>query len=265
MSRVPRWVAGAFVAAACIGACTDVGTAPDAIVSLAFDTLPYPSVVATDTMRDSTGKIAPLSAVAYNSAGDVIANPSVRYLALDSGVDITPQGYLIATTRTGGTVRVVAAAATLQSLQKTVIITHAPKAFAAGSATADTVHYTAPDTAAKNVSKAMTVKLTRDSAGTTVGVPGFLVSWQVTFQGRTIATADTTISSLWDDATSRKVSVVDTTGNDGASARTLRIRSNHLPVVQDSFLVSANVRYRGTVVAGSPVRFVIHFLPKTAR
>jgi hypothetical protein len=261
MRRAPRWAAAAVVAAAWVGACSDVGTAPDGIVALAFDTLPYPSVVAGDTMRDSTGRVAPLSAVAYNADGDVIAKPALRYIALDTGVDISSQGYLIATTRTSGTVRVVAAAASLQSLQKTVTVTRAPSLLAPSGATSDTLQYVLPD-APSNVSRALTVKLTRDSAGTAVNVPGFLVSWLVTFRGQTVLKTDTTLASLWDDASSRKVSLVDTTATDGTAARALRIRSNALPSSADSFVVYASTRYRGALVAGSPVKFVIHFRPK---
>jgi hypothetical protein len=262
MRRAPRWVGAAVVAAAWVGACTDVGTSPDGIVALAFDTLPYPSVVAGDTMRDSSGRAAPLRAVAYNADGGIIDNPPVRYLALDTGVDISSQGYLIATTRTSGTVRVVAAAAALQSLQKSVTVTRAPSALAASGATADTLKYALPD-AATNVSKSMSVKLTRDSAGTALPVPGFLVSWKLTFRGQTVLPTDTTLASLWDE--SRNKSVLDTTGTEGSAARTLRIRSNNLPSAADSFVVFATTRYRGAVVAGSPVRFVIHFRPKPAR
>src|SRR5512133_3032890 len=220
MRHAPRWVAAAVVAAAWVGACSDVGTAPDGIVALAFDSLPYPSVVAGDTMRDSTGRAAPLSAVAYNADGDIIAEPAVRYIVLDTGVVISSQNYLIATTRTSGTVRVVAAAASLQSLQRTVTVTRIPSSFAASGATSDTLQYALPD-ASTNVSKAMTVKLTRDSSGTALSVPGFLVSWLVTFRGQTVATTDS-LASLWEDAASRRVSHVDTTGTDGTAARTLR-------------------------------------------
>lgn len=264
MKRAPRWVAAAVVAAAWVGACSDVGTAPDGIVALAFDTLPYPSVVAGDTMRDSSGRAAPLSAVAYNADGNVIAEPAVRYIVLDTGVVISSQNYLIATTRTSGTVRVVAAAASLQSLQKTVTVTSVPSKLAASGATSDTLRYVLPD-AVTNVSKTMTVKLTRDSSGTTLSVPGFLVSWRVTFRGQTILKSDTTLASLWEDASSRRVSLVDTTGTDGTAARTLRVRSNDLPSAADSFVVEASTRYRGTPVAGSPVKFVIHFRPKPVR
>ena len=258
MRRAPWWVAAAFVAAAAAGSCTNVGTAPNVIVALAFDTLPYPSVVAGDTLRDSLGRAAPLHALAYNSDGALIANPALQYLALDSGVDIDARGYLVATTLTGGSVRVVAAAASLQSLTKTVIVTRAPSHLAVSANGVDTVKYILPDSAV-NVSPALTVKLTRDSSGVAVGVPGFLVSWQVTFQGVARATNDS-IASLWDDA--RHTSALDTTSADGTAARSLRIWSTKLPASTDSFVVSATTRYRGLPVAGSPATFVIHFRPR---
>ena len=259
MTRVPRWVAMAVVAAAVSGSCSDVGTAPNAIVGLAFDTLPYPSVVAGDTMRDSLGRAAPLRALAYNADGALIVNPELRYIALDTGVIIDAAGYLRATTRTSGSVRVVATANALQSLTKTVIVTRAPSRLAVSDGAADTVKYVLPD-AATNLSKALTVKLTGDSAGTAPAVPGFLVSWQVAFRGVTIARSDTTLASLWDEG--KRISLLDTTGTDGTAARSLRIRSNALPSAADSFVVTATTRYRGVVVAGSPARFVIHFRPK---
>jgi hypothetical protein len=95
-----------------------------------------------------------------------------------------------------------------------------------------------------------------------VPVPGFLVSWLVMFQNKAIAKSDTTVASLWDDAGTRRISVVDTTASDGTAARVLRIRSTNLPTTADSFQVYATARYRGAVVAGSPVKFVIHFRPK---
>jgi len=264
MKRAPAWVGAACIAAAVVGACSGASTAPDGIVALSFDTLPYPSIVAGDTMRDSLGHAAALRAVAYNAAGSVIANPAVRYFALDTGVDISATGYLVATTRTSGTVRVVAAASALQSLPKTITVTKAPDRLAVSGASADTLRYALPDVAS-NVSKTMTVKLTRDSAGTAVAVPGFLVTWALTFRGQTIAKSDTTLASIWDDASSRRSSLVDTTGADGTASRVLRVRANNLPATADSFVVSATTRYRGAAVAGSPVKFVIQFRPKTAR
>ncbi len=256
-------VLAATFAGATAVACTDVGTAPNAVVAIAFDSLPYPAVVARDTMRDSLGRAAALHAVAYNGSGDVIENPSVRYLALDTGVVIDAKGYLIANTRTSGTVRVVATASGLQSLTRTILVTRAPTKLAATSKASDTLKYALPDVASANVTAPLAVVLTGDSAGTARPVAGFLVSYQVTFRGSVVPASDTTLVSLFDDA--NRVGGLDTTAADGAASRKLRIRSTLLPSTADSFVVFATAKYRGAGVAGSPVRFVIHFRPKTAR
>jgi hypothetical protein len=260
--RAPRWLGAAVAAAAIVGACTDAGTSPNAVVAIAFDTLPYPAVVASDTMRDSLGKAAPFHAIAYNSNGAAIVSPNIRYLALDTGVLIDAQGYFVANTRTSGSVRVVATASGLQSVTKTVQVTRAPSKLAITTKASDTLKYALPDVASTNVMP-LTVKLTGDSSGVALPVTGFLVSWQVTYRGAVIPKSDTTIVSLFDDV--NHASLLDTTSTDGSAGRKLRVRSNNLPSAADSFVVFATAKYRGAVVAGSPAKFVIHFRPKSAR
>ena len=68
-ARVParRIVAPlAVVLAAVAGSCTEIGTNPATVTALEFDSLPYPAVVTGDTLRDSLGNAAPLSATAFN-------------------------------------------------------------------------------------------------------------------------------------------------------------------------------------------------------
>jgi len=250
----------ALLAAAIIGGCTDATSAPNAVVAIAFDTLPYPAVVATDTLRDSTGRAAPLRAVAYNSDGQVIENPSIRYLALDTGVVIDAQGYLVANTRTSGTVRVVATANLLQSITRTITVTGAPAGLAATSNVSQTLQYASPDVPATNLSAPFIVKLTSDAGGT-VPTVGFIVSYQLKRGGVVLAENDT-IATLFDDA--GRVSMVDTTGTDGTASRKLRVWGNAVTFVEDSVEVLASARYRGVPVAGSPVRFVIHLRSKSA-
>jgi hypothetical protein len=249
--------------AAVAGACTDAGTSsPNAVVAIAFDTLPFPAVVAQDTMRDTLGRAAALHAVAYNSDGKVIANPVLRYLALDTGVVIDGSGYLIANTRTSGPVRIVATAGLLQSVTRTIQVTRAPTRLTATSATDTTIPYSYVDNASVNISGPLAVKMTGDSSGTAIPTVGFLVSYRVLFQGAA-RPANDTIQAVWDDAS--HVGVLDTTSTDGTASRKLRIFSAKLPVTNDSFVVMASASWRGAPVAGSPIRFVIHFLPKSAR
>ena len=260
--RVVAALTTLFAAAIVAGACTNATSAPNAVVAIAFDSLPYPAVVAHDTLRDSTGKAMPLKAVAYNSDGQVIVNPSVRYLALDTGVVIDAQGYLVANTRTSGTVRVVATANFLQSITRTILVTRQPLKLAATSKLADTLKYASPDVAADNITAPFSVKLPGDSSGVAVPTVGFIVSYRLTRGGVVLSANDTTVS-LFDDA--GHVSTADTTAADGTASRKLRVWANKLPFLEDSVFVTASAKYHGAAVAGSPVTFVIHLLRKSAR
>jgi len=260
--RVVAALTTLFAAAIVAGACTNATSAPSAVVAIAFDTLPYPAVVAHDTLRDSSGKAAPLKAVAYNSDGNVIEKPSIKYLALDTGVVIDAAGYLVANTRTSGTVRVVATSNYLQSVTRTIVVTLAPTKLVATSKVSDTLFYASPDVAATNITAPISVKLTGDVSGAATPTVGFLVSYQLSRGGVVLSASDSTVS-LFDDA--GRVSTVDTTAADGAASRKLRVWANRLPFLSDSIIILASAKNRGVAVAGSPVRFVIHLRRKSAR
>jgi hypothetical protein len=255
-----RWVIPlAVVLAAVAGSCTDIGTSPTTITSLEFDSLPYPAVVTGDTLRDSLGRAAPLHAIAFNAAGRIVPNPSITYLALDSGLTIGPTGIVTAQLRNGA-VRVIASAPGLQSVPETLIVARRPDTVAVTAGATDTLFYASPDNAS-NVTPALTLLVaTRDTAGGIVGTHGWLVSYQLLFHGQVLAITDTSVASLW--TTASHVSVIDTTGADGTASRILRVRSFGLQTRTESVTVVASVRYRGAPVRGSPVSFVVQLRPK---
>ena len=250
----------AVVLAAVVGSCTEIGTNPTIVTALEFDSLPYPAVVAGDTLRDSLGRAAPLHAVAFNSAGGVITNPPITYLALDSGVTIGPSGFVTAQAR-DGRVRLIASVPGLQSDSLGLIIARRPDSLIATSSLVGTLVFTIPDTASKNVTPALGLKVaTRDTVGGITGTHGWIVSYQVLFHGKALAVSDTQIASLWNGA--GKAALVDTTLLDGTVAPTLRVRSTFLPTTPDSITVVATVRYRGRPVPGSPMTYVIQIHPQ---
>ena len=255
-----RWVIPlAVVLAAVAGSCTEIGTSPTTITSLEFDSLPFPAVVTGDTLRDSLGRAAPLHAIAFNAAGRIVPNPSITYLALDSGLTIGPTGIVTAQLRNGA-VRVIASAPGLQSVPETLIVARRPDTVAVTAGATDTLFYASPDNAS-NVTPALTLLVaTRDTAGRIVGTQGWLVSYQLLFHGQVLAITDTSVASLW--TTASHVSVIDTTGADGTASRILRVRSLGLPTLTESVTVVASVRYRGAPVRGSPVSFVVQLRPK---
>jgi uncharacterized membrane protein len=258
MTRVGpmRWVIPlAVVLAAVAGSCTEIGMSPTTITSLEFDSLPYPAVVTGDTLRDSLGRAVPLHAIAFNAAGRIVPNPSITYLALDSGLTIGPTGIVTAQLRNGA-VRVIASAPGLQSVPETLTVARRPDTVFATSPVVDTLLYVLPDNAGSNVSPALTLQLaTRDTAGGIAGTQGWLVSYQVLFHGNVLAVTDTSVASLWNGAS--KPALIDTTAAGGTASRTLRVRPAGLPTAVESVTVVATVRYRGAPVPGGPIKYLI--------
>ena len=264
MKRGPRGGAlplFVLILAGTAGSCTDVSTSPTKAVAIEFGSLPYPSVVTGDTLRDSLGRVAPLHALAFNSAGALIVNPAITYIALDTGLTIDPTGIVTAQIR-NGLVRVVASANGLQSVSNTIAVSRRPDNVIATRVTDTTLAYTIPDSAATNVTALLGVRVvTNDTSGGITGTQGWLVSYQVLLHGQPLSPSDTTLASLWGEGTT--ITAVDTTAADGTAGRRLRVRSLLLvPTKPDTFIVKATVRYRGAAVPGSPVVFVISTRPK---
>jgi len=246
--------------AAAVGSCTQVSTSPTLIVALEFDSLPFPAIVTGDTLRDSLGHVAPLHALAFNAAARLVAGAPVRYIALDTGLTIDASGITTAQLR-NGPVRIVASVDNFQSVTRTIEVARRPDTVIAVGTQDTTIRFSIPDSAARNVTGPLGVRLaTGDSGGGITRTKGWLVSYQVTFHGAALALSDTTRASLWDDA--GKVSALDTTAVDGLASRRLRIRSTFLSAQPDSFIVLATVRYRGAHVRGSPMRFVVRVQPR---
>jgi len=250
----------AVVVAALVGSCTEIGTNPTTITALQFDTLPFPAVVTGDSLRDSLGRAAPLHAIAFNATGGVVANAALTYLALDSGLTIDANGFVTAQRR-NGTVRVIASAPGLQSVEQSIVVARRPDSVMATSALVDTLLYDLPDNPGTNFRNVALKITTNDTVGGITGTQGWLVSYQVLFHGRALATTDTLVASLW-GASSNTASLVDTTAAGGAVSARLRVRPAGLPTATESVTVVATVRYRGGQVRGSPVTYLIQIRPK---
>ena len=112
-SRRARIVAGGALLAAV--SCAELGTGIGNVSYLAFDGIPWPALIAGDTLRDSLGVASPLRAHAYDARGREITEAPFRYFTLDTGVVVDSNGTMRATTRRDGTVRVVASLGGLPS------------------------------------------------------------------------------------------------------------------------------------------------------
>ncbi|MDA1082497.1 MAG: hypothetical protein O2973_12670 [Gemmatimonadetes bacterium] len=260
MTRGAAVATSVAIAVIVFASCTDVSAPADHVASLSFDRFPYPSVVAGDTLRDSLGVVAPLHAIAFNTAGDSLPDAAIQYIALDTGVTIGPGGTLFAN-RTSGTVRIMASTNSLQVKPITLNVARRPDLATFSGESRDTVDYVVPDLASANVSTALGVRvLTNDTTGGITATQGWIVSYQVFFRGNAVAPGDTSVVYLVDGG---KRSTIDTTTTEGSASRSLRVRPIGITEsATDSVIVIATVRYRGAHVAGSPLRFVVVLRPK---
>jgi hypothetical protein len=258
---VRRAVLGAAAVLFAVVACAELGTGIDDISYMEFDGVPYPSLIAGDSMRDDLGAVAPFTARVYDASGAEIVGAPFTFVSLDTGVVIDAGGILRASTRRDGDVRIVATYAGVQSQDRTVRVTRRPDAVRRETAESLAVAYSTPDSASVNLAAEMRVRvLTGDSLDLGPNVGGWLVRWRIVHAGDTIAAADTNWVVL--QTTTGARTALDTTDTDGTSSRRLRIFSTRIPTPTDSFVVLAEVRRHATPLAGSPVRFVIHVAPR---
>lgn len=161
------------------GACTDISGSSDAVLSLQFDTLPNPSVVVGDTLRDTTGAIARPVVHAFNYKGLEIAVVPVYFQSPDSGVTVdSATGIIVGDSLRSSPARIIATVGRLQAVQK-INVTLRPDTVIASHGL-DTLKYSLLDST-KNVStNALSVKLSHGFSPNDSAVPN-LVSWRATF------------------------------------------------------------------------------------
>lgn len=246
----------AIAAVAGLGAfssCTEIPTSDSAVLSLAFDSLPAPAVVLGDTLRDTTGRAAPVTATVYNFQGNVVVNPPLRFQALDRGIRVdSVAGFVI-----GDSIRSTAAriAVTVDGLQATKLVDVALRPDTVIPVNErDSLLYSLTDTT-KNFSPALAVRVHHSLTSLDSAVVSYIVSFAIT------SPLDTLLAMLVNEA--GKASRVDTTDASGQASRRIRLTPAHLTALTDSVIVNATVKYRGGQVAGSPVRIVLKVRPGT--
>jgi hypothetical protein len=250
---ITRGAARAALAGCLAAACTDISDNATAALSIQFEPLASPSVVLGDSLRDTTGAIATPTVHAFNFSGDEILAPPVRFHSADPGVTVDSitgvvRGDSLRTTPA----RIVASIGELQAVQR-VDVTLRPDAVAALDGVV-TLQYSLLDSTL-NVSSPLTVKVTHGVPPADSAVRSYVVSFAIVSGGAP------DLATLVDGA--GKASLVDTTDAGGAAGRAVRVRPVHLgSVIEDSVIVNATVKYRGTPVSGTPVRLVVHLRPR---
>lgn len=239
-------------AALLVLACTDIPSDADSVASIQFDSLPSPSVVLGDTLRDQSGRVAGLTARAFAYGASPIAGAPFRFFALDRGVRVdSVTGLVVGDSLRATPARVIATVAGLQAVLPIPVVLK-PDTLVVSNGR-DSLAYSITDSTV-NISPALSVVLRHTLTRTDSLVGSYLVRFAITNQSDTLA------AQLVNDA--GVASARDTTDQSGAAARKIRIRPTRLRSVIDSVLVSASVMYRGAHVRGSPARLVLKVKPK---
>lgn len=235
------------------GACTDVSGSSTSVLSLEFDTLPSPSVVVGDTLRDTAGAVVRPVVHAFDFKGDEIIPAPVYFLSPDSGVTVdSATGIVVADSLRTTPARIVATVGTLQA-EQSVSVTLRPDLLQAVNAL-DSLLYSATDSTL-NDSPLMQVKLTHGVAPNDSAVTLYIVSFAIVYQ------SDPRLGELVNDA--GKAAIVDTTDASGIAGRKIRLHSLFITTPVDSIVINATAKYRGVQVNGSPVRLVLLLKPRT--
>lgn len=272
MSRRARrgLVPALLLAAAVGGACSEIGTDPDAAVSVSFDSLPAPSVVEGDTLRDdSTGLATPLVAVAFNGSGGVVANAPFTYVVRDTGgaVEVVAGNFLVARKPRTADVTLLATLGSVQFARTVAIVPRPDSLFFERE---DTVALAYPDTATNRTKNLATdglgVRVVHDTStfpDDTVGVRSWIVFFRVdSSEGRPAARL---ADSVWLTDASGRRTTTDTTDARGVATIHVRVFATPQPgagVIRDSVIVRAIARYRGADLptgrpGGEPQRLVL--------
>jgi hypothetical protein len=256
---------GAFIVAGCLAAgistasCFEFGTGVS-VVELTFNQLPGPAVVVGDTLRDSTGAATQLTAIVRGS------NRTAQFLALDTAITVSADGWLIARSRdtsasAANRARVLAQVGDLQTPARIAVITVRHDAVVQNGSAPGALRYdpaaqgAVADTANRSAPVAVRVRHLY-SAGEAGAAPRDTIvkSYLVTYHlSGSVGIADSV--RLIDD--NGRASAVDTTDASGIASRRIRVYPRPTATASDSVVVLVRVRYRNGDISGSPLRMVL--------
>ena len=248
---------GAALASAVLAAgCTDLPSAAGEPFSIEFERLPFPAVVVGDTLRDSTGRAAPLAATAYDIDGAALPPTGVAYIVNGRAVTLLPGNFVRGDT-VDAEVRVSALAGSLPSLTRTLRVVRRPDSLAGPTTAPGALTYGVPPNPTSDRSDALAVRvLATPAGGTATGVQSWVVRYRLVVRGDTLAVGDTSLVWLADDA--GRPAPLDTTDATGEASRRVRINGLN-PAVDglDSVVVSVTAQGTTAPLRGAPVRLAL--------
>ena len=279
-------VAPGLVALGAVLACTGAETGPNTPVAISFDSLPSPSIVIGDTLRDSAGVVAPFAATVYNGEGNPILDAPVRWfsltrdtlnrvtgdtvvLAVDSitGIAVAPAPSTEALfyARRSTTATVVPQVGRLPGPSRQIPLTLPPDRLT-GPERIDTIVRNRDPEQDFLPSASFAVSVQHDSAGlgtSFLGVRSWRVRFALEYHGALLT--DSTIAWVAHPSGTR-VSPDTLTDASGNASRRVWINEDNLvlatPEAPDSIVVIVTTSWKpGFPITGSPLRVVVPIAP----
>jgi hypothetical protein len=269
-----RWLTIAIgVALGAFASCTDIPSDPNTPFAIEFNFAPAPGVVLGEPMFDSLGVVRPLTAIAYNSSGDVITGAAITYHVVPGdSVPVTVNATTgIVTGKSeaayaGKTARVYAQAGGLQSGTVIITATRSPDTLIAFGKVQDTLvlRFANVDSLPFNAGASVALRHRPAAASPAAdsAVPAYLVRFKIVKP----AGADTDTSYVMLTGDGRHRSELDTTDAGGVASRQIRVRRVNFPFAKpatddtifDSVIVqSSAVKQGGGLVPGSGRQFLL--------
>jgi hypothetical protein len=231
--------------------CREIPAPEGGVAALSPIFLPSPGLVAGDTMRDSTGLVAPLRITAYGVDGEVLpSQPPLTFVVLDTGAHMVDA--LLLGDNAGRTVRVVGTVGSLQSQFASVKVTAEPDTLVAADSILHRKAYSINAGDTVSISPELSV-LVQNLAGTAAaGVEAVIVRYAIDQAPTGNGSGPTVVLASGNVRSSR-----DTSDAGGRASRTARLRIAALgSFATDTVLVSATASYRGASL-GTVVFMVI--------
>jgi hypothetical protein len=255
--------------------CTTIATNPDVIFSISLDSLPSPSVVAGDTMRDTNGVVQPLTAQGYNIQGQLLPNAHIQYLSLSpSQLSINASNIAVGTPLGDSLARVVASTPGFQSLPFGLPVVLRPDSIVhADSDSASTLVLTLTGGPDSNLSVPLVALLKHipDTVGGDSLSRSYIEHFQITYPPSAAAgTGTITDTALIAYLATGPLGIPARTDTSDANGNTVRYVQFNVfkisPDTTDSVVVVATAQYpyKGAFVGGSPVTWVICYSTGTA-
>jgi hypothetical protein len=267
MKRFGERALAAVVTVAAMGACLQLDVPENQVASISALSVPYPTVVIGDVMRDSLGVARPISVIAYDAEGRALGGVAVQIIVLDAtantlgtSVGVDQLGYVHGLIRDTLGARVFATVGSFGAPPQRILVSVAPQvAKQSAAATAISFDITTPDTSVQtNWSPPLELTLTD---GNTTGAQGFIITYEVT-RSPTPTIAGVPTAYVGDDA--GKASRRDTTDVKGIAGRRVILRQQAIGdaalfagTKTDTIIVRATVKYNGADLSGTPFDYIV--------